>query len=124
MTHKRALQVLLITSLSVLAPTLFEIFFSMLLKRTSGSSSLGIKLHTRTDGSLFNIACIRAKRKVKNVTVRDFLFTDDVALVTQSAQDIQTLLSQFSSARSDFGITISLKKKLKSEVKEQIFNHQ
>ena len=53
----------------VLAPTLFGIFFSMLLKRAFGSSSLGIKLHTRTDGNLFNLARLRSKRKVKTFTV-------------------------------------------------------
>ena len=94
----------------VLAPTLFGIFFSMLLKRAFGSSSLGIKLHTRTDGNLFNLARLRSKRKLKTFTVRDLLFADDAALVAHSAQDLQTLLSQFSSACSDFGLTISLKK--------------
>ena len=94
----------------VLAPTLFGIFFSMLLKRAFGSSSLGIKLHTRIDGNLFNLARLRAKRKLKNFTVRDLLFADDAALVAHSAQDLQTLLNQFSSACSDFGLTISLKK--------------
>ena len=77
---------------------------------TFGCSSLGIKLHTRTDGNLFNFACLRTKRKVKNFTVRDILFAVDAALVADSAQDLQTLLSQFSSACSDFGLTISFKK--------------
>ena len=94
----------------ILAPTLFEIYILMLLKRAFRSSSLGIKLHTRTDGILLNHAFLRAKRKVKNFTVRDLLFADDAALVAHSAQDLQTLLSQFSSACPDFGLTISLKK--------------
>ena len=38
------------------------------------------------------------------------LFADDAALVANSTQDLQTLLNQFSSACSDFGLTISLKK--------------
>ena len=42
--------------------------------------------------------------------MRDLLFADDAALVAHSAQDLQTLLSQFASACSDFGLTISLKK--------------
>ena len=82
----------------------------MLLKRAFGSSSLGIKLFRRTDGKLFGLARLRAKRRVKNFTVRDVLFADDGALVGHYAQDLQTLLSQFSSVCSDFGITISVKK--------------
>ena len=72
---------------------LITIFFSMLLKRAFGSRE--IKLHTRTDGNLFNLACLRAKRKVKNFTVRDLLFAYDDALVAHSAQNVETLLSQF-----------------------------
>ena len=41
--------------------------------------------------------------------MRDLLFADDAALVAHSDQDIQTLLSQFSSACLDFGLTISIK---------------
>ena len=47
----------------VLAPPLFGILFSMLLQRGFGCSSLGIKLHTRTDGSLFNLSSLTTKRK-------------------------------------------------------------
>ena len=50
----------------VLAPTLFGIFFSMLLKSAFGSSSLEIKLHTRTGGNFFNLARLKESQKVKN----------------------------------------------------------
>ena len=40
----------------------------------------------------------------------DLLFADDAALVAQSDQGPHTLLSLFSSASSDFGKTISIKK--------------
>ena len=56
----------------------------MLLKRAFGSSSLGIKLYTRTDGNLFNLARLRAKRKVKNLTLPDLQFADDAALIVRS----------------------------------------
>ena len=52
----------------------------------------------------------KSKAKVKNFTVQDLIFADDVALIAYSVQDLHTLLSQFSSACSDFGLTISLKK--------------
>ena len=42
--------------------------------------------------------------------MRDLLFADDAVLVAHSAQDLPTLLSQFSSAWLDLGLTISLKK--------------
>ena len=82
----------------------------MLLKHAFGSSTTNIKLHTRTGGRLFNLANLRAKRNLKIVTIRDLLFADDAAFVAHSAKDLQTLLSQFSAACSDFGLTLRLKK--------------
>ena len=53
------------------------------------------------------------------VTICDLFFADDAALVAHSAQDLQTLMNQFSSACSDFGLTISFKKiKFLSQGKE------
>ena len=59
---------------------------------------------------LFNSIRLKTKQKVKQITVRELLFADDAALVAHSAQDLQTLLSHFLSAYSDYGFTISLKK--------------
>ena len=93
----------------VLDSIFFWIFFSMLLKHAFCSSTVGVKLHTRSDRCLFNSAHLKAKSKVKNLTVRDLLFADDAALVAYSAQDLQTPLNQFLSACLDFGITKKLK---------------
>ena len=82
----------------------------MLLKHAFCSSTEGVYLHTRSDGRLFNPARLKAKRKVKKITIRDLLFADDAALVAHTAQDLQTLLDQFSSACTEFGLTISVKK--------------
>ena len=43
----------------VLAPTLFGIFFALLLKHTFGTSREGIYLRMRSDGRLFNLARLR-----------------------------------------------------------------
>ena len=53
----------------VLAPTLFRIFFSIILKHALGSSTTSIKLHMRTDGQLFNFASLRAKQNLKVVLI-------------------------------------------------------
>ena len=57
----------------VLAPKLFGIFFSMLLKRVLYSSTVRFKLHTRPDGCLFNPARLNAKSKIKNTHVAEYL---------------------------------------------------
>ena len=49
----------------VLAPTLFGIFFVVLLKHAFGSATEGIYLRTRSDGKLFNLSRLKAKTKVQ-----------------------------------------------------------
>ena len=90
----------------VLAPTLFGIFFSILLKHAFGSSTEGVYLHTRSDSNLFKPARLKAKRKVRRITIRDMLFADDAAVVAHSEQDLQALMSSFANACDDFRLGI------------------
>ena len=90
----------------VLAPTLFGIFFSVLLKNAFGTSTEGIDLHTRSDGQLVNLARLRAMTKVRKTAIRDMLFADDAALATHTEQERQRLMDRFSQACKDFGLTI------------------
>lgn len=94
----------------VLAPTLFGIFFAMLLKHAFGASTEGIYLRTRSDGNLFNLSRLKAKTKVRDRLIRDMLFADDAAVVTHTQEELQTLMNRFSMACKEFGLTISLKK--------------
>lgn len=94
----------------VLAPTLFGIFFSLLLRQAFGTSTEGVYLHTRTDGKLFNLSRLKAKTKVRPFTIRDMLFADDAALATHTEEHLQILLNRFSQACQDFNLTISLNK--------------
>ena len=94
----------------VLAPTLFGIFFAVMLKHAFGPAAEGIYLRTRTDGKLFNLSRLRAKTKVQLRCLRDFLFADDAAVTAHSAKDLQQFMTRFSYACQNFGLTISLKK--------------
>ena len=94
----------------VLAPTLFGIFFGMLLKHTFDTTTERIYLRTRSDGRLFNLARLRAKTKVREVLIRDMLFADDAAVVAHTQEELQSLMDCSSQACKDFGLTICLKK--------------
>ena len=94
----------------VLAPTLFGIFFSLLLQHAFHTSTEGVLLHTRHDGKLLNLARLRAKTKIKRVLVREMLFANDAAFVSHTEEGLQSLINDFSSACKDFGLTISIKK--------------
>ncbi|XDV13285.1 hypothetical protein PO909_001723 [Leuciscus waleckii] len=76
-----------------LAPTLFGIFFSILLQYDFKDCIEGVYIHTRADGKVFNIAHLRAKTKVTKVLIHEMLFTDDAALTAER-----------------YGLTICLKK--------------
>ena len=93
----------------VLAPTLFGIFFSMLLKCTFGFLAIRIKLHTRTDCSLFNLASVRTKKKVNYFTVRD-LFCWWCCTLSSFCSKSKDITEYFSSACLNFAIYIHLKK--------------
>lgn len=94
----------------VLAPTLFGIFFALLLKHAFGASTEGIYLRSRSDGRLFNLARLRSKTKTRKVLIRDMLFADDAAVTAHSGEDLQMMMDSFSKACKDFGLTISLNK--------------
>ena len=94
----------------VLAPTLFGIFFSLLLKHAFDSSDDGVYIRMRSDGKLFNLSRLRAKTKVRRVLIREMLFADDAALIAHTEEALQRMISCFFQARKDFGLTISLMK--------------
>ena len=100
----------------VLAPTLFGIFFSMLLFHAFKDNEDGIYLRTRSDGKLYYLARLRAKTNVRHVTIREVLFADDAAMATHTEEALQRLIDHFALPCDDFGLTISIKK---TEVMEQ-----
>ena len=96
----------------VLAPTLFSIFFSLMLHVAFKDTTDGADIKSRfdrgvcnTNGSHFN-----APTKVTLSTIRDLLFADDCALVACSLEALQRLCDCFATAARRFGLTISIKK--------------
>jgi len=94
----------------VLAPTLFSIVFSAMLKEAFSSPPPGINIRYRTDGGVFNQRRLQAKTKRKETMVCDLLFADDCALLSHDEAGMQRCVDQFSLACDNFGLTISTKK--------------
>ncbi|KAI8516323.1 hypothetical protein Bbelb_049040 [Branchiostoma belcheri] len=82
----------------VLAPTLFAIFFSMMLKEAKDDLTEGIYIRFRTDGSTLE------------ELILDLLFADDCALLAHTEAALQAVVRHFATACKAFGLTISLKK--------------
>ena len=85
----------------VLAPTLFGIFF-LVLHYAFYESEDGIFLHTRSDGNLFNLTCLRAKTMVRSVHIRALLFADDATLAVHLKEAPRRLMTGFGAACSEF----------------------
>ena len=94
----------------VLAPTLFAIFFSMMLQEAKEDLHEGIYIRFRTDGSVFNLRRLLAHTKTLERLVLDLLFADDCALLAHTEEALQTAVNRFAQAAKAFGLTISLKK--------------
>ena len=75
----------------VLAPTLFWIFFSMLLHYAFADCLEGVYIRTRPDGNLFNIARLSAITKTLKVLLHELLLADDVALASHTEAGLQRL---------------------------------
>ncbi|KAI8495016.1 hypothetical protein Bbelb_270020 [Branchiostoma belcheri] len=96
----------------VLAPTLFTIFFSMMLQQATEDlgDEDGIYIRYRTDGSLFNLRCLQAHTKTLEQLIRELLFADAAALVAHTEFAMQRVTSCFAEASELFGLEVSLKK--------------
>ncbi|XP_063382696.1 uncharacterized protein LOC134669094 [Cydia fagiglandana] len=94
----------------VLAPTLFGIFFSVLLKVAFGDTTQGIHLHTRSDGKLFNISLLKSKKYREDLYVDSLLFADDAAFIATSPEELQSMVDKFNAACKLFAMSINVKK--------------
>ena len=96
----------------VLAPTLFSIFFSLMLFIAFENVKEGVEIHSRFDRGLLSTHNVhyKAPTKVESTVIRDLLFADDCALAASSHEDLQRLCDSFANAASKFGLKISIDK--------------
>ena len=94
----------------VLAPTLFSILFSLMLREAKEDLVDGIFIRFRTDGSIFNLRRLLAHTKTIEVLIVELLFADDCALLAHTQDALQYIVNRFAEAAKAFGFTINLKK--------------
>ena len=82
----------------------------MLLNFAFRHSDEGVHLHTRSEGKLFNLVRLKGKTKVRTVLIKETLFADEAALTSHTEEGLQQLISKFTHACNEFGLTISIKK--------------
>ena len=94
----------------ILAPTLFSIYFSVLLSHAFKDCNTGVAIRFRTTGKVFNLRRFNTKSKNFQALIRDLLYADDADFVTHTEEDLQLLMDRFSSSCNAFGLQISIKK--------------
>ena len=94
----------------VLAPILFNLFFSCALNHAIRDLEQRVYLRCRLDGSLLDIGRPTAKTKTVKKTVLETLFADDCAFMAHRESDLQIIFNKFAEASRLPGLTISLGK--------------
>ena len=92
------------------APTLFSIYFAVLLRYAFEDCDVGVLLRFRTSGKVFNLRRMKTNSNVFLALIRELLYADDADFLAHSEADMQTIMDNFSRACDAFGLKISLKK--------------
>lgn len=92
----------------VLAPILFNLFFTCVLSHSVKDIELGVYLQYRLNGSCFDLCCLSVKTKtMKRITLKA-LCADDCTLMAHKESDLQKIVNKFTEASCLFGLTISI----------------
>ncbi|VDL99084.1 unnamed protein product [Schistocephalus solidus] len=94
----------------VLAPTLYSLMLSAMMRDAYRDEQPGIRIAYRTDGHLLNSRRMQASTLVSSTTVHNLLFADDCALNTVAEKDMQMSMDLFAAGCASFGLTINTAK--------------
>ena len=92
------------------APTLFSIYFAVILSHALQDCDIGVYIRFRTSGKAFNLCRFNTKSKTFSSFFRELLFADEEDFVAHKEEGMQLIMDIFSRARFAFGLTINLKK--------------
>ena len=94
----------------VLASTLFNFMFGMMLLSAFKESDLGIEITSRTDWDVYKSQRLKSITKISKALVRDLQDADDCALVAYSEKDLQEMANALSAATKRYDLTMAIMK--------------
>ena len=95
----------------VIAPILFDVYLAAMLLSIPPPAENGIKVRYRYDGGgLFNLSRLKTRGKTETVSVREFQFADDNAIVDNDAESLQIQSNQFVEGYERFGLKVGIHK--------------
>ena len=94
-----------------LAPTLYGIYAAvlLLLAYDSIAHQFSIKIRFRYDGEFFDLKRLKAKTKTFIAFIREAQYADDIAIFSDSAIGLQTLLTAYNNMAKRMGLSINIK---------------
>ena len=90
----------------VLAPTLFALYLAAMLCELSADSP-SIELRCRFDGSLFNLARLKARTKTSNLRITELQYGDDNATPASSTEELQQVADLLYAVYERLGIDVN-----------------
>lgn len=94
----------------VLAPTLFALYFAVMVQEVLQTTPEGIRIRFRNVGNLFNLARLKARTKVSYALITEIVYADDLCFVTDSPEGLQRLMANLHKSCRNFGLKINVKK--------------
>lgn len=94
----------------VLAPTLFALYFAVVVREALQHLSEGIRIRFRTTGGLFNLSRLKASTKVSFTIITEIMYADDLCFVADTTAGLQNLITSLDDACTKFGLKINIKK--------------
>ena len=96
----------------VLAPVLFNIYIQVVTRLLQAQLGMdfGININYRMDRNLFDLKKLKARTKISRTGFLELQYADDCALVTHSAEDLQSALSRISLLYAQLGLCINVQK--------------
>ena len=95
----------------MLAPTLFGLYLAAVLETMSTDLAGGVYIKTRVNGGgIFNLARLKSSKYTREHCIRELLYADDSALVSNNLDEIQTIVDKFSTAARLFGLRTNVSK--------------
>ena len=96
----------------MLAPVLFNIYVQCVTRLLSGilDQHHQISLNYRTDRSLFDLQKLKSKTKISQTKLLEFQYADDCAVVADSPESLQEVLSHMAVLYKKLGLNINVQK--------------
>ncbi|XP_063634609.1 uncharacterized protein LOC134805232 [Cydia splendana] len=94
----------------VMAPTLFALYFSTVLEDSLLACSGQIQLSVRSGKSVFDLSLFKSKTKTTKLSVLEILYADDVCLMADSMEALQSYMDALQRSCLRFGLVISISK--------------